>query len=63
MTIMTKSEVNIYVHSHLPHSIHMSLSLNKDYYTQDEADEILFQALDSWAYIKQLRRSEHGEEN
>lgn len=63
MTIMTKSEVNIYVCSHLPHNIHMSLGLDKDYYTQDEADEILSQALDSWAYIKKLRREEHGKEN
>lgn len=62
-SLMDKAELTNYVHSHLPHSVHMSLNLDKDEYTQEEAKVILSEALDSWAYIKQLRREEHGEEN
>ena len=61
--MMSKAEVNTYVHSHLPSDIHMSLNLDKDTYTHQEADQILFQALETCEYIKKLRREEHGKEN
>lgn len=62
-TLINKESLANYIHSHLPLNVHMSLNLDKDYYTQEEANEILSQALGSWAYIKKLRREEHGKEN
>ena len=54
--MMSKAEVEKYVHTHLPKNIHMSLAFSKDTYTQEEADEILAQALETWEYIKTLRK-------
>ena len=53
---MIKDDVINYAHSQLPPTIHMSLNLTKDSYTQEEADEILSQALEIWEYIKTLRK-------
>lgn len=54
--MMNKAEVERYVHAHLPKSIHMSLALSKDSYTQEEANKVLSQALEIWEYIKTLRK-------
>lgn len=51
---MGKAEVKAYIHLYLPRGIHMTLTLSKDTYTQEEADKILFQALEIWEYIKTL---------
>lgn len=55
-SLMNKTELINHVHSHLPASIHMTLNLDKDEYTQSEADEILIQALETWEHIKTLRK-------
>lgn len=55
-SLMNKTELINHVYSHLPTSIHMTLNLDKDEYTQSEADEILTQALETWEYIKTLRK-------
>lgn len=54
--MMDKVEVKAYIHSHLPQGVHISLNLSKDYYTQQEADEILKQSLEAWEIIKKLRK-------
>ena len=54
--MMNKAKVERYVYTHLPKSIHISLALSKDTYTQEEANKILAQALETWEYIKTLRK-------
>ena len=54
--MMDKVEVKAYIHSHLPQGVHISLNLPKDSYTQQEADEILNQALEAWETIEKLRK-------
>ena len=53
--LISRNELVNYIHSHLPANTHMTLTLPKDTYTQEEADKILAQALETWEYIKTLR--------
>lgn len=54
--LLNKQELKEYIHARLSDDAHMTLSLSKDSYTQEEADEILAQALETWEYIKTLRK-------
>ena len=54
--LIDRHELIVYINSLLPRSVHMSLGLSKDSYTQEEANEILAQALETWEYIKNLKK-------
>lgn len=54
--LIDKESIDTYIHLHLPNGVHITLNLNKDYYTREEADDILAQALETWEYIKTLRK-------
>lgn len=54
--LMTKSDIENYVHSRLPKGIHITLNLPKDLYTQEEADKYLNDALQALETIKKLRK-------
>lgn len=51
-----EQELKEYIHSRLPDNVHMTLNLPKALYTQEEADKMLSQALETWEYIKTLRK-------